>query len=126
MRFKVNLFNYGSFKLHSGQTSHWKIDCDALSDRDWETLAFMIQSKIKFGSVIGIPSGGLKLATALEKYKTSDFPALIVDDVLTTGGSMKALKLKYPNSIGVVVFARDKCPEWITPIFQYSFEGTSQ
>jgi orotate phosphoribosyltransferase len=119
----MNLFNYGSFQLHSGDTSHWKIDCDALSDEDWETLAFMIQSEIKFGSVIGIPKGGIKLAAALEKYRTNGYPTLIVDDVLTTGKSMNNLKTQNPDAVGVVVFARDKCPKWITPIFQYSLEG---
>lgn len=49
---------------------------------------------------------------------------LIVDDVLTTGGSMEIARHNYlvanPGSdvLGAVVFARGPCPDWITPLFR--------
>lgn len=43
---------------------------------------------------------------------------VIVDDVLTTGESMEEMRLHYSSrTIGVVLFARGKCPDWVTPIF---------
>lgn len=122
----MSLFRLGDFTLHSGDKSRWKIDCDILSTSDWDTLAFMIAEQITFNLVIGIPGGGDKLALALKQYETRFHVSklvLLVDDVLTTGGSMEAyrkeLLLKGLNVVGVVVFARGKCPPWIKPLFQY-------
>ena len=44
-----------------------------------------------FRAAIGIPRGGIKLGQYLNEYSTqnSDHPYLLVDDVLTTGGSME-------------------------------------
>lgn len=116
----TNLFQRGNFPLHSGQTSRFKIDCDALTLGDWKTLADLISRNFRFREVVGIPTGGLLLAYALEKYiePDSSLPVLIVDDVLTTGGSIRQELARIPNSVGVVVFARGKCPERVTPIFQ--------
>ena len=114
----MNLFQQGSFILHSGSTSGWKIDCDALTNDDWETLALMISEKCRFGNVIGIPRGGIKLAKALEQYVTEG-ETLIVDDVLTTGGSMEKERQQCSGTpIGFVVFARNECPDWISTLFQ--------
>lgn len=115
----MNLFKIGNFTLRSGFKSHWKIDCDALTEEDWETLAYMIHEQVEFGSVIGIPMGGLKLADALEGYCSEGYPILIVDDVLTTGESMENMRKEVgDNSIGVVIFARGKCSDWIFPVFR--------
>jgi hypothetical protein len=49
------------------------------------------------------------------------WPHLIVDDVLTTGASMEAARAKlWPGSLplGVVIFARGPCPDWVWPIFR--------
>ena len=120
----IGLFKKGRIKLHSGKISNFKIECDALTDEDLDTLAFLVSKKVKFGNVTGIARGGLRFAKALRKYETPNDPRfLIVDDVLTTGSSMEDLK-KYvicdlsSNIIGVVIFARGKCPKWVTPIFQ--------
>ena len=67
----------------------------------------------------------MKLARALEQYRdpNGDIP-MIVDDVLTTGGSMeKARKVcernpSLPKSVGVVMFARVRPAAWIKPIWQ--------
>lgn len=87
----THLLNYGNFTLASGKISDFKIDCDFLTDEDIETVAKKAAlSAGRFGKVYGVPSGGLRLAAALEKY-ANDFSSrvLIVDDVLTTGGSVK-------------------------------------
>ena len=115
-----NLFNYGFYQLHSGQFSNYKIDCDALTDKDIEALARMIDEKFMFFDVIGIPQGGLRLAQALGKYTRTSGPLLIVDDVLTTGKSMEEMKKRHGglDTIGIVIFARNPCPYWVKSIFQ--------
>ena len=118
----MNLFNSGFFKLHSGDMSLFKIDCDHLTAEDYDALAVVVASKYSFSEVEGIPTGGLAFAEALKKHITKDSPyLLLVDDVLTTGGSMKRRRKELEKSShflvqGVVVFARGKCPWWITPI----------
>jgi len=120
----MSLFNYGKFRLHSGSSSCFKIECGFLSDDDWQAIANLIVRNLDFKEAIGIPCGGLKLAEALKFYrKTNDdlLPTLIVDDVLTTGRSMEKERKKIGGyCIGVVLFTRDKCPSWIYPIFSIS------
>lgn len=113
------MIEFGWFQSHSKFQLPWKIDCDDLTDNDIEAIAKLIQWKFAFGGVYGIPQGGLRLQKALEKYTTSEYPLLIVDDVLTTGNSMNEAKLKLatPNAIGVVIFSRGICPNWIWSIF---------
>jgi hypothetical protein len=80
---------------------------------------------MKFKNVVGVPICGLRLAKALKKYCINEWglPGLICDDVLTTGGSMKRMKIEssFLRPIGVVIFARGKCPSWIEPVFQLKF-----
>ena len=103
----MNLFQLGNFVSHAGKELEWKIECDALTDEDWECLAKMISERCQFGSVYGIPRGGVKLANALEKYTTPNNPyRLVVDDVYTTGKSMN--EAMNPGDIGFVVFARKR------------------
>ena len=119
----MGLFQLGAFALHSGDDSKWKIECDALTDDDWVTLAYLIQDRCSFRKVVGVPTGGLALARALEQYAqpSTSLPILIVDDVLTTGKSMEECKAQFPNEvvIGHVAFARDECPVWIDPLFDF-------
>lgn len=115
------LFQRGNFTLHSGQESTWKIECDSLTDEDWETLAAMIAEKQKFSHVIGVPRGGIKLAQALVKYCSpgKNYPRLVVDDVLTTGNSLKeVMSLEPVKPVGWVVFARGPLPEGVHALFQ--------
>jgi orotate phosphoribosyltransferase len=114
----MNLFQKKEITLHSGGKSFFKIECDALTDDDIETLAYIISRKYTFYDVVGIPRGGIRIANALQKY-ASNGPLLIVDDVLTTGKSMEEMRKKHSNvlTIGVVLFARGKCPKWVEPIF---------
>lgn len=118
----MELFETKIFTMHSGDTGHWKIECDALTDADIDTLALMISEKFDFMGAYGIPTGAVRLGKALRKYKTigSD-NFLIVDDVLTTGASMVEVKKKiktHHNIIGVVLFARTLPPDWVYPVFQ--------
>jgi hypothetical protein len=78
-----------------------------------------------FKEAVGIPRGGTKLGSLLNQYGTGkrEDPICIVDDVLTTGGSMEEFKIKRQwrnptDYIGWVVFARIKTPKWITALFQ--------
>lgn len=126
----MNLFQYGDFTLASGAQSKWKIECDALTNNDWDALAAMLVEHLpkKFGQVVGVPRGGVPLEVALEKYVNPNVRrALIVDDVWTTGGSMtnfiaihaelqKLLELGYLDR--AVIFARNPVPEGVVALFQ--------
>ncbi len=132
MREKLtNLFQLGDFTLHSGEKSTWKIDCNYLTDEDWETLAFLAFTKLpKFEEIYSVPTGGDMFARKLCRYeivhpyaKRETKVVLIADDVYTTGTSMEAKKKElltiYPedNILGVVVFARKPTPFWIKALF---------
>lgn len=124
----MSLFQQGNFTLHSGATTNWKIECDALDDQDWQTIAMLIaQQHLGFSKVVGVPRGGLKLAGALQQYVNSySGNHLIVDDVYTTGTSVNKMRemLKTPGVIyfGAVVFSRAPIiapdNQWIKPLFQ--------
>ncbi len=114
----MNLFEKKKWIMHSGTESNFKIECDALTLEDWDTIAHLVAKRISFVSAVGVPEGGLKFAEALRQYKKSSGPLLIVDDVLTTGASMEKMKGIYTTVMGIVLFARGKCPDWITPIFR--------
>lgn len=116
----MTLFKDGYFTAHSGVTLPWKIECDTLTDEDWAWAAQVAANNIgPFLKVEGVPRGGLKFAEALRKHAV-DYqgatPLVIVDDVLTTGDSMNRHRGSLP-AIGVVLFARGICPDWITPIW---------
>ena len=121
----MSLFELKDFVMHSGQVGHWKIECDALTDEDWDTIAYWVSTRFSFRQVEGIPTGGEKFQHALFKYRSPNSNVyLVVDDVLTTGGSMNKFKRTSLQSLsgydikGVVLFARGECPDWVTPIFK--------
>src|SRR6266498_867516 len=125
----MNLFQKGDFSLHSGKSSEFKIDCDSLTDEDIDTIAFLLSKRLPlFGEVQGVPRGGLRLAEAMKQFvmppRSSDYPLLIVDDVLTSGGSMEKHRKDYggPDTIGAVIFDRGEAerPGWITALFTMS------
>lgn len=113
----ANLFQSGEFTLRSGKVARWKLECDALTPADWETLALMASEVLPpFGSVEGVPRGGIPFALALGKYVT-EVPLLIAEDVCTTGGSMERHR-NGRDAIGVAVFARElHWPSWVCPLF---------
>jgi len=121
----MNLFQKVDIILNSGKPSDFKIECDALTDSDIETFAYLISKKYTFSKVVGVPRGGIRIEDALQKYTSNDpnDPLLMVDDVLTTGGSMIRYRkeyedLGYDNIVGVVLFARGECPDWIDSVFK--------
>lgn len=119
----MNLFEKTNIVLHSGGSTDFKIECDALTDEDIETIAYLISKKFNFRKVSGVPTGGIRLRDALRKYTSDEgYHVLIVDDVLTTGNSMERHRecnvLIFEECVGVVIFARGKCPDWVHPIFQ--------
>jgi len=118
----MSLFQQGNFTLSSGQKSNFKIDCDALTDKDIETIALMIKDRIHrtFGRVEGVPTGGLRLAEAMQKYAIPRITdrLLIVDDVYTSGVSMRQHRNLRFDSIGAVIFARQEVEPWVFPLFR--------
>lgn len=107
------LFNKGQFELASGTVSDFKIDCGFLSDESIEALAYKLSTKYTFGQVFGVPTGGLRLATALNQYCSDSSDILLVEDVVTTGNSLRRYRedliALYPdrNIINVSIFARE-------------------
>ncbi len=131
----MSLFTTGDFRLSSGAASRWKIECDALTGEDIATLAMLIRQMVgPFGSVDGVPSGGLRLQNALRPFVASAGPALVVDDVLTTGGSITRFRhqlgqdrqvsiLEYDQRfVGAVVFARGPLLPWCRALFTLPHE----
>lgn len=127
----MNLFRLGQFTLHSGKLADWKIDCDALTIRDWAALAVMaVEILPPFGAVYGIPRGGIFFANALIPHITLGEPILIADDVFTTGESMEGAKEWVKNTyskeatvlgiLGIVAFSRGSTPAWVRSIFTKS------
>lgn len=116
------LFKRGTYTFASGQQSAFKIECDGLDDEDWATLAMLLVAKVPpFNEVHGVPRGGLPLAEALHPYLSNEGVALVVDDVWTTGGSMRKyidqtyLDLKVMHR--AVVFAHNPPPPDVTALF---------
>jgi|TARA_R110000851_G_scaffold319347_1_gene483659 hypothetical protein len=130
----MNLFQLKKPKLNSGEDSEFKIECEALTDGDWNSISFLLSEKLpNFKRAIGVPRGGNILAEKMSEYATDkdSLPTLICDDVLTTSGSMSRFRTilettdsyggsRYSNDkiIGAVAFSRGKCPQWITPLLR--------
>ena len=123
------LFQKMDFVGHSGKKLTWKIECDAIQSSEWVTIAHIINEleKRPFGEVVGIPRGGVTLGNILQGYATGkdEDPLLIVDDVMTTGGSFKYFAEQYFRNrpyrkfFGWCVFNRgsDDAPAWVTSLF---------
>lgn len=134
---KTTLFQRKDFTMHSGGIARYKIECDSLNDEDIDTLAWIVAQKVKemtgkeqtgIKAVHGVPRGGARFAQALEKY-TDVYGSVnvIVDDVHTTGQSMENAKqiLGWGDAIGIVIFSRGRCADWIKPIFSMNWFNTS-
>ena len=101
----MELFVIKDFISHAGIPMTYKIECDAITESEWEALATMIMNfqKEPFGKVLGIPRGGLPLQKALEPYATGKDtdPLLVVDDVYSTGTSF------------IEFCGDDECLKWV-------------
>ena len=110
-----NLFQLGKFTSAAGLILPWKIECDALTQGEWDCIAFVLATKLPaFGFVYGVPRGGVPLALAMEKYQTvTTERVLIVDDVWTTGKSLNkyAEACDFRDWVGAVAFARGVYPK---------------
>lgn len=129
---RPHLFQCGSFRLASGAASAWKIECDALSKDDWEGIARMAFEVLPpFGSVLGVPRGGVPFAAALSKYATGNAnqALLIAEDVVTSGKSIENYRRSLPREPeagvwGVCLFARGAfVPKWVVPLFTFNYAG---
>lgn len=122
----ANLFQRGDFTLNSGLRRDWKIECDALTNDDLEALVCMALPILpRFSTLVSVPGGGDRIVDVLQQYAAPEGWTLIVDDVLTTGGSMerareKQKKFAWPPIAGFVLFACGPVPEWIIPLFSMS------
>jgi hypothetical protein len=124
------MFEYGAFRSHSGLILPWKLNCDDFTDRDWDCVSRIIARKFAYAKVFGVPTGGLKMAEACNRFTAEGYPILIVDDVLTLGSSIEEQRAKakrdYPGvpTFGVTVFSRqplpgafnDGAPKWVWTI----------
>lgn len=121
------LFNRADVVLHSGVQSDWIIDCRALNVSDLEALAF-IGSRIvaPFSAVVGVPRGGLRFADVMAAYAQPAGGLLVVDDVLTTGGSMIETMTAFGAQEGLVIFARGELPALVKAIWVLDASGRNR
>ena len=62
----MNLFIKEDFISHAGLPLTWKVECDALTEKDYEALAKIVSEKLTFCDVKGIPRGGIPFEKALK------------------------------------------------------------
>lgn len=115
------LFRTGTYRLASGNQSNFLIDCSTLADDDLDTLALQAIHVlgVQFSGVDGVPRGGVRFAKALRKYAEpgGGRPRLLVDDVWTTGGSMR--ELYQEGDQGLVIFSRGPLDGWCSALFEF-------
>ena len=121
----IDLFQTVDFISHAGLPLKWKIECDALSDDEWKTIAKMIREyeDQNWQYAVGIPTGATRLGEILTTYGTGSVkdPVLIVDDVYTTGKSFIDFEEKHYKDKKVIkwtVFARKPPTENVKVLFQ--------
>ena len=61
----MNIFIREDFISHAGLPLTWKVECDALTNKDYEALAKIVSEKMTFRDVKGIPRGGIPFDNAL-------------------------------------------------------------
>lgn len=129
-----SLFTTGDFTLRSGRKSRYKIECDAMTAKDWEAAAVMAATllhkrKVLFGEVFGVPRGGVPFAAAMRKHVIPGHPGkLVCEDVWTTGGSVvRFIDKTWPEGerecAVIALFARGKMElPWVHAVFPLPYE----
>lgn len=124
------LFEYGDFISHSGKTLPFKIECAALSCQDLYCLAQIGYKLAKAAMLphtnfIGVPKGGMIFAVFLNRCALAEglydknSQCTVVDDVYTTGSSIRGYMKKYNSRNGLVIFSRTQfLPYGIESLFQ--------
>lgn len=121
----MSLFRAGIFKLFSGRSSDWAVNCNALDEEDWICIRNLILERHpNFSIVIGMTKNGKLLAELLNPFTTTG-DILLVDDVLNIN-LMQAQRLWYRTRksshnreiSGYVVFACMPCPSWVRALWQ--------
>ena len=121
----MSLFQDGDFTSAAGLHLSWKIECDALTLEDWQTIAKVAAPHIgPFHYLFGVPTGGHIVKAAFSPYRDTSLDnqkgsegktMLVVDDVWTTGKSLYAFYNKIGftghNWKGFVGFARGPYPK---------------
>lgn len=105
--------------LNSGRRSAFKVECDALTDEEVATSCALLAKVLPpFGYVSGVPTGGLRLEEAMWPYVTTG-PLLVIDDVWTTGGSVRRHleALGHTDALVAVLFARGGYPATVTALW---------
>lgn len=132
----MSLFKKTDWTMGSGGVAHYKINGEALTDEDFDALAFIVSEKLRtfanreksaIRTVYGATATGERFAKAFDPYVDSwGSITLIVDDVLTTGTTMENAKMRYgvADALGVVIFARGNVPDWVKPIFTMPWFNT--
>lgn len=113
------LFVTGNFKSASGLVLPWKVECDALSEWDWDTLALMALPMLPpFGKVEAVMNGGLNFGSSLMRHRTPHCETLLIaDDVFTTGGSIEKQRAGR-DAVGIVAFSRGQLLPWVKAVWQ--------
>lgn len=114
------LFNHGDFPLRSGGRSSFKIDCDALTGEDFATIAAQVAGRLRWKNTVNCGGASRQFANALDVYNLPlvELPTLVVDDVWTTGATMRKELNVFGSRIGVVLFARTPITdERVTAVF---------
>lgn len=96
-------FRWGSYRSASGQQLRFKLECDELLPDDWECITELINERVQFKRVFGVPTGGFKIQRVLRKFEQpkKDLRILIIDDIYTTGGSIATYREWLSKHIGV-------------------------
>lgn len=117
----TGVLQQADFTLASGRRSSFKVECDELTPDELAiTCAILAKALPPFGSVVGVPTGGVRAADALVPHCTIGHQAvLVVDDVWTTGGSMRRFMAEngIPTHRGAVLYARGPVPSWVTALW---------
>ena len=112
----MSLFIREDFISHAGLPLTWKVECDALTDNDYEALAKIVSEKLTFRDVKGIPRGGIPFEKALKPFlnflgvgeKASTIAVVGVTLGIGFGAGLlikevKTGKLHYKDVFGVLV-----------------------